>query len=286
MLALSFLAQMRDWRPLTDDDVLPTLTAGARLIDSHCHLDFEDFGADRTAVFARAARAGVETMITIGASSRPGANERAVALADQHTNTFATVGIHPHEASTVTDEIIAQLAQLANNPRVVGIGETGLDYHYDQSPRAQQRDAFRRFVSLARTTRRPLVVHLRAADDDAITLLREERAHEIGGVIHCFSSDARSARAFLDLGFYLSFSGIVTFKTADDVRAAAAITPADRILVETDAPFLAPIPFRGRRNEPALVAQTAITLAALRGESIEAFAHNTVVNTKRLFALP
>ena len=276
---------MRDWRPLTDTDVLPRMPAGVRLIDSHCHLDFEDFEQDRAAVFARAASVGIETMITIGASSSPGANERAVALAERHVQMFATVGVHPHEASTVTDEVLAQLAQLADNPRVVGIGETGLDYHYDHSPRASQRDAFRRFIALAHAVRRPLVVHLRAADDDAVALLRDEHADEIGGVIHCFSSDARSARAFLDLGFYLSFSGIVTFKTADDVREAAAITPADRILVETDAPFLAPIPFRGRRNEPALVAQTATTLAALRGESIEAFAQNTTANAKRLFGL-
>jgi TatD DNase family protein len=277
---------MRDWRPLSNDDALPRVPPGTRLIDSHCHLDFEDFERDRAAVLARAVAVGVDTMITIGASSSPRANERAIALADQHPQTFATVGIHPHEASTVDDELLTRLAGLAEHPRVVGIGETGLDYHYEHSPRPAQREAFRRFIALARATRLPLVVHLRAADDDAVAVMREEHAGEVGGVIHCFSSDARCARSFLDLGFYLSFSGIVTFKTADDVRAAAAITPSDRILVETDAPFLAPIPYRGRRNEPALVAQTAATLAALRGESLETFAQNTVANTTRLFRLP
>jgi TatD DNase family protein len=277
---------MRDWRPLSDDEALPRVPPGTRLIDSHCHLEFEDFERDRAAVMARAAAVGVDTMITIGASSSPLANERAIALADRHSQTFATVGIHPHEASSVTDELLGHLARLAEHPRVVGIGETGLDYHYEHSPRPAQREAFRRFIGLARAARLPLVVHLRAADDDAVAVMREERADEVGGVIHCFSSNARSARSFLDLGFYLSFSGIATFKTADDVRAAAAITPADRILVETDAPFLAPIPFRGRRNEPALVAQTAAALAALRGESFETFAQQTVTNSTRLFRLP
>jgi TatD DNase family protein len=277
---------MRDWRPLTEADPLPRVPSGTRLIDSHCHLDFEDFDGDRDAVCARAAASGVDTMITIGASPSPQANARAVDLAERYPQIFATVGVHPHDASSVDDPLLHELTRLARGARVVGIGETGLDYHYEHSPRAAQREAFRRFVAMARAVQRPLVVHLRAADDDALALLREEHAHDIGGVIHCFSSNARSARAFLDLGFYLSFSGIVTFKNADDVRAAAAITPSDRILVETDAPFLAPIPFRGRRNEPALVAQTASTLAALRGEPLEAFATNTVANTKRLFRLP
>lgn len=277
---------MRDWRPLTDADALPPVPDGTRLIDSHCHLDFEDFDGDRESVLARAAAMGVATMITIGASPSPHANERAVALAEQHAHIFATVGTHPHDASQVTDDLLSRLTEIAAHPRVVGVGETGLDYHYDHSPRPAQREAFRRFVAMARALRRPLVVHLRAADDDAVALLREEHAGDVGGVIHCFSSDARSARAFLDLGFYLSFSGIVTFKNADAVRGAAAITPADRILVETDAPFLAPIPFRGRRNEPALVAQTAATLAALRHESFVSFARHTVDNARRLFRLP
>jgi TatD DNase family protein len=178
------------------------------------------------------------------------------------------------------------LRQLAAHDKVVAIGETGLDYHYDHSPRPQQQNAFRRFVVLAREVSLPLVVHLRAADGDAVEILRSERAGEVGGVIHCFSGNVESARSFLDLGFHLSFSGIVTFKTADELRQAAAFAPADRILVETDAPFLAPIPYRGRRNEPALVTQTAACLADVRGERLDDVAGTTRSNTGRLFRLP
>ena len=276
---------MRNWLPLGDDDDLPRLPASVEVIDSHCHLDFGDFDNDRQALLARAARCGVVTMVTVGAGGTLQANWRAVELAESNEQVFATVGVHPHEASTVSEDVLKQLTELARAPRVVAIGETGLDYHYDHSPRAAQRDAFRRFVDSARQLALPLVVHLRVADDDALSILREERASEVGGVIHCFSSDARSARAFLDLGFHLSFSGIVTFKSADDVRRAAAITPPDRLMVETDAPFLAPVPFRGRRNEPALVVRTAMALAEIRGEPIETVAANTAANTRRLFQL-
>jgi TatD DNase family protein len=272
------------WTPVANADALPSLASG-RVIDSHCHLDIDAYDGDREAVIARAARAGVGAMVTIGASGTLNANWRAVELARTHAAIFATVGVHPHEASQVTDPVIEQLVGLAADPRVVGIGETGLDYHYDHSPREQQRAAFRRFIDVARRLRRPLVVHLRAADADALTILREEHAGEVGGVIHCFSSDSAAARAFLDLGFYLSFSGIVTFKTADDVRAAAAITPAERLLIETDAPFLAPVPYRGRRNEPALIVETARVLATVRGEPVEDVAERTRANTERLFGL-
>jgi TatD DNase family protein len=277
---------MRNWVPLSDVDELPRLPPAVQIIDSHCHLDFADFDADRTALLARAARAGVAAMITIGASPSPGASARAVELAGAHSEIYATVGVHPHDASAVTDAVLEQLANLARAPRVVGIGETGLDYHYDHSPRPAQQEAFCRFIALARQLKLPLVVHLRAADDDAAAILRQEGAGEIGGVIHCFSSDARAARAFLDLGFHLSYSGIVTFNRAGEVREAARITPADRLLVETDAPFLAPAPFRGRRNEPALVVQTAMALAEIRGEPIEKLAAATAANTRRLFRLP
>jgi TatD DNase family protein len=261
------------------------LAPGVTLIDSHCHLDEERFAADRDAVITRAQAAGVARMITIGASGGMQANHDAVALARQHTSIFATVGIHPHEASAVTPAVIDEIRLLARSPKVVAIGETGLDYYYDNSPRPTQQDAFRQFVALARQLQLPLVVHLRDAYDDAVSLLRDEHAHEVGGVIHCFSGDRRVGRAFLDLGFHLSFSGIVTFKSADDVRAAARLTPADRLLVETDAPFLAPIPYRGKRNEPAYVVQTAAAIAAERQQPLDELATLTRSNTERLFRL-
>ncbi|MGH3055910.1 MAG: TatD family hydrolase [Gaiellaceae bacterium] len=263
-----------------------TLPAGTTLIDSHCHLDEERFAPDRDAVIARALAAGVARMITIGASGGMQANHDAIALAQQHTSIFATVGIHPHEASTVTPAVVEEIARLARAPRVVAIGETGLDYFYDNSPRPVQQDAFRRFVALARQLQLPLVVHLRDAYDDAVAILRDEHAAEVGGVIHCFSGDRAVAHAFLDLGFHLSFSGIVTFKNADELRAVVRMTPADRLLVETDAPFLAPIPHRGKRNEPAYVVQTAATIAAERQHAIEELAALTRTNTERLFRLP
>jgi TatD DNase family protein len=273
-------------RPSLDPTAIPPpIPAGAALIDSHCHLDMEDFDADRDAVLARAAAAGVRAMVTIGAGGPVEANRRAVALAAAHAPVFATVGIHPHEATLVTDALIDELAAMARSPKVVAIGETGLDYHYEHSARPQQRAAFARFVALARGLGRPVVVHLREADADALAILRSEGARDCGGVIHCFSGDAASARAFLDLGLSLSFSGIVTFKNADALRAAARVVPVDRLMVETDAPFLAPIPFRGKRNEPALVARTAAVLAEVRGEPLAALADQTSRNTERLFRL-
>lgn len=272
------------WKPLDGEPELPALPAGTSLIDSHCHLDV-DFTADRPAVLDRARRAGVSAMVTIGASGTFDANRAAIALASASPEIFATVGIHPHEASTVSDGTLSELAALAHHPRVVAIGETGLDYHYDHSPRAQQRAAFARFIELARRLNRPIVVHLREADADAAEILRSERAHEVGGVIHCFSGDVASARHFLDLGFHISFSGIVTFKSADGPRAAARLVPLDRLMVETDAPFLAPVPYRGRRNEPALVVRTAAVVAELRGEPLDRLAAATHENTERLFRL-
>ncbi|MGE3497461.1 MAG: TatD family hydrolase [Candidatus Binatia bacterium] len=274
-----------DWKPLDGDPDLPALPPGARLIDSHCHLDI-DFAADRPVVLERARRAGVAAMVTIGASGPFEANREALALADAWPQVFATVGIHPHEAATASEAALDEIIALATHPKVVAIGETGLDYHYDHSPRARQREAFARFIAVARTLKRPIVVHLREADDDAVEILRAERASEVGGVIHCFSGDADSARRLLDLGFHLSFSGIVTFKNADGPRAAARLAPLDRILIETDAPFLAPVPYRGRRNEPALVVRTALEIAEVRGEPVERLADATRENTERLFRLP
>jgi TatD DNase family protein len=270
--------------PVEDVSRLPRLEPGFELVDSHCHLDM--LAEDRERILERAAAAGVAAMVTIGAGGPMQCNHDAVSLAERHDNIYATVGTHPHNASEVDDSRIAEIRDLARRPQVVAIGETGLDYHYDNSPRPQQQDALRRFIALARELRLPIVVHLREADDDAARILREERAGELGGVIHCFSGDAASARTFLDLGFHLSFSGVLTFPTAGPLRDAARIVPADRMMIETDAPFLAPIPYRGKRNEPALVAQTAAILAEVRGESLEKVAEQTRANTARLFRLP
>jgi TatD DNase family protein len=264
------------------DRVLPQ---GVTLIDSHCHLEEGRFAADRGAVIARAQAAGVMRMITIGASDGIEANHEAVGLAAAHAGVFATVGIHPHAARIVAPAVIEEIARLASAPKVVGIGETGLDYYYDHSPRPLQQEAFRQFIRLARQLRLPVVVHLRDAYDDALIILREEHAAEVGGVIHCFSGDRPFARACLDLDLDISFSGIVTFKNAGELRAVARMVPADRFLVETDAPFLAPVPQRGKRNEPAFVVFTAAAVAAVRGESIESVAQRTRANTERRFRL-
>lgn len=271
--------------PIESIDDLPRLPPAHALIDSHCHLDMESFERDLEPVLQRARDAGVTAMIAIGASGPLEANEAAVRLARQHDHIFATVGVHPHEAKMVDEPVVERLRALASDEGVVGIGESGLDYHYDHSPRQEQRRAFRRFAELAAELELPLVVHLRNADEDAAEILRESGGG-VGGVIHCFSGDAASARVFLDLGYHISFSGILTFKSADDLRAAAAIVPDDRLLVETDSPFLAPTPFRGRRNEPALVVRTAAVLAEVRGTSIEAVADCTRENTRHLFGLP
>ncbi|MBI4518332.1 MAG: TatD family hydrolase [Deltaproteobacteria bacterium] len=265
---------------------LPRLTAGVSAIDSHCHLDEERFAGDREAVITRAIAAGVTTMITIGAGGPLQCNDEAVALAALHPAIFATVGIHPHAASEASEPALAALERLAQQPKVLAIGETGLDFYYDNSPRPAQEAAFRRCIALARRLRLPLTIHLRDAGEVAITIMREEGAAEVGGVIHCFSGSAAEARAFLDLGFYLSFSGIVTFKNAGELQAAARLTPADRLLIETDAPFLTPAPLRGRRNEPAYVLFTAQALAAIRGVSLGELAARTHANTVACFRLP
>ena len=264
----------------------PALSPGVHLIDAHCHLDEARFADDCDAVVRRAVGAGVTRMITIGASDALQANDDAVALAAAHAGVFATVGVHPHAATTVSPAVMDHVNRLASRPKVVGIGETGLDYYYDNSPRPVQQEAFRQFIGLARRLRLPLVVHLRDAYADAAAILREERASEIGGVIHCFSGDRADARVFLDLGFDVSFSGIVTFKNADELRAVAAMVPADRFMVETDAPFLTPVPHRGKRNEPAYVLFTAAAVAAARGQSLDEVAAAAFANATRRFHLP
>ena len=250
------------------------------LVDSHCHLDFPDFAAERDAVVARARDAGVGTMLTIGTrlDEFPGVR----AIAETYDDVWCSVGAHPHEAADHAATSAADLALLAAHPRVVGIGETGLDFHYDHSPRDIQERVFRTHIAAARASGLPLIIHARAADDAVARILREEKAPP--GVMHCFSSGRALAEAALDLGFYISISGIVTFRNAEELRAIVRDLPLERLLVETDAPYLAPVPYRGRRNEPAYVAATAAAVAALKGVEPAVLAAATTANFFRLFS--
>ncbi len=254
------------------------------LIDSHAHLD--SFGEELPAVLDRARLAGVRQIITIGASDGLGPNHAAVEIARAHPHVFASVGVHPHDARIVDEAALATIEGLAADPKVVAIGETGLDYHYKHSTIEEQQRAFRAFVALALRVKKPLVVHTRDADADIADLLRDTGAQAVGGVIHCFTGTPALAAAAIELGFYVSFSGILTFKAAEELRAIAKELPRDRVLVETDCPFLAPVPHRGKRNEPAFVALTAERLAELWGVSVTEVQAKTSENTARLFGLP
>jgi len=255
------------------------------MIDSHCHLDGAYYGEERAGVLARARQAGVTAFVCVGVGRGTAAAEEAVAIAAAEPDVFATVGVHPHDTAEATEEHWATFERLAGAPRVVGIGETGLDYHYDHAPRDVQQGAYRRSIALARAAGLPVVSHVRDAHLDAAAILAAE-APAAGGVIHCFTGGVPEARAYLDLGHHLSFSGILTFKNAGNVREAAAFAPLDRILVETDAPYLAPIPHRGARNEPAFIVETLSTLAGLRGLAVAEVDRATSENTRKLFRLP
>ena len=253
------------------------------LVDSHCHLDFDDFGAELDQVVERARGAGVCTMVTI--CTRLTAFDRVRAIAERYPHVWCSVGIHPHEAASEPDAETARLVELARHPKVVGIGEAGLDYYYDHSPRERQKEVFRRHIEAARLSGLPLIVHSRDADEDTVALLEEGAAKGgLTGVIHCFSSTAFLAERALAIGFYISLSGIVTFRNAESLRVIARGVPDDRLLVETDAPYLAPVPHRGMRNEPAFVVHTAGLVAGLRGAETEAFARMTTANFHRLFS--
>lgn len=253
------------------------------LVDSHCHLDFDSFDEDFDDVLVRARTAGVGTMVTI--CTRLSAFEEVRAIAEKDPDIYCSVGVHPHEAAEEGVETPAALIERAAHEKVVGIGETGLDYFYEHSPREAQATSFRAHIAAARETGLPLIVHTRDADDDTVALLREEHARgPFPGVIHCFTSSRALAEAALALGLYISLSGIVTFKSARDLQETARIVPLDRLLVETDAPYLAPVPKRGKRNEPAFVAHTAAFVAELRGETPERLAEATTDNFFRLFA--
>ena len=260
------------------------------LIDSHAHLDTPAFDADRDEVIARARAAGVELFLEIaGSDVAKGSLDTGIALAEQHEFIYAAVGLHPHEASLYDDDLEQKFLPLAAHPKVIGWGEIGLDYYYDHSPRDVQQRVFRRQLELALQIRMPVIIHTRDAEDDTIQLLREawfaSGGGAVGGIIHCFTGTQKLADAALELGFMISFSGVVTFKKADELRAVAATVPLDKLLVETDCPYLAPVPYRGKRNEPAFVKETATFLAALRGISFEEIARLTSENFKRLFQL-
>jgi TatD DNase family protein len=255
-------------------------------IDAHAHLDGEDFAADLDAVIARC-REALSRVVLVGLWRAPGAFGNALALADRHPELFsATVGVHPHDCARVPEADWAQSALLAANPRVVGVGETGLDYHYDLSPRDVQQSSFRRSIEIAHAARKPVVVHVREADADCARILREEGVTHPGGVVPSFHSDWDAARAYLDLGLFISVAGVVTFKTADPIREAVRRIPRDRLMIETDSPYLAPIPHRGKRNEPAYVIRTAEKVAELWGADVEEVTRVTAENARRLFRLP
>jgi TatD DNase family protein len=250
------------------------------LVDSHCHLDDKQFDGDRDETIARARAAGVETMLAIGTGNGPPDLEVAIRLAEQHPFVYATVGVHPHDAVKANEQAFVDLRALARHPKVVAIGEIGLDYHYDFSPRDVQRSVFEQQLAIASEARKPVVIHTREAWDDTIALLRSNWQGE--GIMHCFTGDEQQAREALDAGFSLAFGGVVTFPKADAVRQAARITPAGRLLVETDCPYLAPVPHRGKRNEPAFVVRTAERLAEVRGCPVEEIAAQTTANFQRL----
>jgi TatD DNase family protein len=253
------------------------------LVDSHCHLDFPAFAADRDLVIQRARDAGIGTMLTIGTKLQ--AFDGVRAIAEAYEGIYCSVGIHPHEAEVEPDVQADQLRALADHPKVVAFGETGLDYYYEHAPRAAQAANFRAHIDASRSTGLPVIIHTRDADADTEAMLTEEmRKGAFAAVLHCFSSGERLARAAIDLGLYISFSGILTFKKTDALQAIARNLPLDRILVETDAPYLAPAPHRGRTNEPALVVHTAEKLAALRGITAASVAEATTANFHRLFS--
>ncbi|MEP4380640.1 MAG: TatD family hydrolase [Alphaproteobacteria bacterium] len=253
------------------------------LVDSHCHLDFEDFGTEVDAVVARAREAGVATMVSI--STHLSRFDGVKAVAERFDDVWCSVGVHPHHAGEEGQDTPDRLIELAAHPRVVGIGESGLDYYYDCSPRDRQQISFRAHIAAARATGLPLIVHARDADEETADILRDEMGKgAFTGVMHCFSSGRGLAEAALDLGMYVSFSGILTFKNAEELRDIARDVPEDRLLVETDAPFLAPVPNRGQRNEPAFVVHTADTLAKVKGLDATDLRATTTENFFRLFS--
>lgn len=249
-------------------------------IDTHTHLDFDRFDTDREEVIRRAHDANVAAMITIGIDHKT--SLAAVKIAEEHTNIYAAVGVHPHDAANMTDEEFDDICSLLSHPKVVAIGEIGLDYHYDYSPRDVQRRVFRRFLDVAKEEQMPVIIHTREADEDILATIKEKARDNWQGVFHCFSGNEQMAKRVLELGFTISFTGTVTFKNSDSAAVAASV-PLDRLMIETDCPFLAPIPKRGKRNEPAFVVHVAEKIADTKQMPIEEFAQATTLNALRLF---
>ena len=263
--------------------------------DSHCHLENKRFDADRADVFSRARESGVTTLLAIGNGDGPGTGtlDCAIRLAQQHDGVYATVGVHPHEAALAKQDDFDEIERLSKSPKVIGWGEIGLDYYYDHSPRDMQQQVFLHQMDLARSAKLPIIIHCRPSDesenawDDVLRLIREQWASSgLGGVLHCFTGSVDHARAALDLGFMLSFAGNITFPKLQNIRDAAAMAPMDRMFIETDAPYLAPVPHRGRRNEPAFVVEVARQIGELRGLSGDEIGRQTSENFRRFFHLP
>jgi TatD DNase family protein len=255
-------------------------------IDSHCHIDGPEYDTDRAEVIARARAAGVTTMLNVGTGDPHGdVFERAVQLAEEHEEIYAAIGVHPHDARLFDDAVEQTLVNLIRrSKRVIAWGEIGLDYHYDHSPRELQREVFRRQLRLARKVNLPVVIHSRTADEETIAILREElTGYERAGVLHCFGGSLAMAQQAMELGFYISFAGNLTFKKAEDLRTVAKELPLKRLLIETDCPYLTPVPFRGRRNEPERVIETARCLAGILGHDVEEIGRVTSENFVDLF---
>jgi TatD DNase family protein len=262
-------------------------------IDSHAHLDGPRYDSDRDEVLSRARQAGITNMLAIGTGDGPGTLDCAVKIADQYEFVYATVGIHPHEAKLATDADFRQLEELARTPKVIAWGEIGVDYYYDHSPRETQKSVFIQQMELARAAKLPIVIHCRPSDNsdnawnDCLDLIEQHwKPSGLGGILHCFTSTWPHAKRALDMGFVISFAGNVTFPKAQQIRDSATQVPLDRMLIETDSPFLAPVPYRGKRNEPALVKEVARQIGGLRGLSAEAIGAQTSRNFCRFFSLP
>ena len=257
------------------------------LVDSHCHLNFPDFKDDLDVVITAAKAQGVQTFLTVNTALSEA--EDLQHIAERFADVYCSVGVHPHEAeahvkaASGASGILEDLCEKAAHPKVIALGETGLDYYYNHSPREPQITSFEAHIEASQKLNLPLIIHTREADEDTVTSLLKVGKKNVQGVFHCFSGGEELARKALDLGFYISFSGIITFKKAETLRAVARFVPLDRILIETDAPFLAPIPHRGKRNEPAFVRFTALILAELRGLSLEEIGEATTQNFYRLF---
>jgi TatD DNase family protein len=253
------------------------------LIDTHAHLDHERFKDDVDQVIERAKLAQVQSIITVGADLA--SSRQAVEFARRYPDVIATVGVHPHDADSVSDSVLNEIAILAQDEGVVAIGEIGLDYHYDFSPRDVQRRVFAIQISLARELELPIVVHVREAYQDVMSILKSEHAEDVGGIVHCFSGDREVAKDCLDMGFYISVGGILTFANSQELREIIRGLPMDRILLETDAPYLTPVPYRGKRNEPAYVVHVAEALDSLKGITFDEVAETTTLNACKLFGL-